>query len=36
MSNQLRVQVKVALDTSQPLNIVVSSRTNGISREVMR
>lgn len=36
MSNQLRAQVKVALDTSQPLNIVVSSRTNGISREVMR
>ena len=36
MSNQLRAQVKVALDTGQPLNIVVSPRTNGISREVMR
>lgn len=36
MSNQLRAQVKVALDTGQPLNIVVSPRTNGISAEVMR
>lgn len=36
MSNQLRAQIKVASDTGQPLNLVVSPRTNNVSGELMR
>ncbi|WP_219915981.1 hypothetical protein [Pseudomonas brassicacearum] len=36
MSNQLRVQVKVASDTGQPLNLVVSPRTSNVFAELMR
>ncbi|MCW1243356.1 DUF637 domain-containing protein, partial [Pseudomonas sp. SAICEU22] len=36
MSNQLRAQVKVASDTGQPLNLVVSPRTSNVSAELMR
>jgi hypothetical protein len=36
MSNQLRAQIKVASDTGQPLNLVVSPRTNNVSAELMR
>lgn len=36
MSNQLRAQIKVATDTGQPLNLVVSPRTNTVSGELMR
>lgn len=36
MSDQLRAQVKVASDTGQPLNLVVSPRTNSVSGELMR
>ncbi|EIK60998.1 putative toxin [Pseudomonas lactis] len=36
MSNQLRAQIKVASDTGQPLNLVVSPRTSNISGELMR
>lgn len=36
LSNQLRAQIKVASDTGQPLNLVVSPRTNNVSGELMR
>ncbi|MNI36892.1 hypothetical protein D3C73_909590 [compost metagenome] len=36
MSNQLRAQIKVASDTGQPLNLVVSPRTSNVSGELMR
>lgn len=36
MSNQLRAQIKVASDTGQPLNLVVSPKTNNVSGELMR
>lgn len=36
MSDQLRAQIKVASDTGQPLNLVVSPRTNNVSGELMR
>jgi hypothetical protein len=34
MSNQLRAQVRLAIETNQPLNIVVSPRTTNVSRQV--
>lgn len=36
MSNQLRAQIQVATAIGQPLNLVVSPRTNNISRELLR
>lgn len=35
MRNQLRGQIKVANDTDQPLNLVVSPRTHSVSKELM-
>ena len=34
MSNQLRAQIKIARETGQPLNIVVSPRTINVSGEL--
>lgn len=36
MSNQLRTQIKIARDTGQPLNIVVSPRTINVSMKIIR
>ena len=36
MSNQLRAQIKVAIDTGQPLNLVVSPKTSSISGRLIR
>ncbi|WP_198158123.1 hemagglutinin repeat-containing protein [Achromobacter spanius] len=36
MSNQLRAQIQAATAIGQPLNLVVSPRTNNISRELLR
>lgn len=36
MSNQLRAQIKVASDTGQPLNLVVSPKTSSISGKLIR
>jgi filamentous hemagglutinin len=35
MSNQLRAQVEIASETGQPLNLVVSPRTESVSKELL-
>ncbi|MBC8719173.1 hemagglutinin repeat-containing protein [Ochrobactrum sp. Marseille-Q0166] len=36
MSNQLRAQIKIAMDTGQPMNLVISPRTTNVSGPLIR
>lgn len=36
MSDQLRAQIRIATQRNQPLNLVVSARTQNVSRPLLR